>query len=342
MESSTETTTAGKETAHEQSESYVRAPIQTWFVHKLKSSTMADWIMVILTCCIATATILYTMYARNQWTVMSGQLAAMNNQIIEMKEAGKQTDRLIEEASAQAKATNTLAEQAKAQTDKMAESLKKTDKLIGATNKLAAEAKRQADASIRQFQATERPWVSIDDITSKPLQFVNATAMLIFRYNLRNTGRSPAIAVDVRSKLTPINLAIYSSDGLAKLLTDYCEPFSKQQDQAAKFPIFPGDKIPGVQTPGLSPREVQAGLKSSDNDNYGVMSFKGRIPVALLVCVDYQFSFSPGHHQSRYAYQVAVPISPGEGIYVGFDGRGFVPEGTYPDARLLNMGQTAD
>jgi hypothetical protein len=83
----------------------------------------------------------------------------------EMNSGGLDTKALAEATGKQAAAAETLAKQAKTQTDKMAESLKQTDALIRqatqqtiATNNLAAEGKRSADIA----QAQQSPWVGIE------------------------------------------------------------------------------------------------------------------------------------------------------------------------------------
>src|SRR5260370_3179734 len=80
------------------------------------------------------------------------QLGVMSDQLAEMKSGGKDTHDLAVAAGKQADDTKALADQAKAQVDKMAESVAKTDSLIKETTKqanstaeLAREAKRSAD-----------------------------------------------------------------------------------------------------------------------------------------------------------------------------------------------------
>ena len=97
--------------------------VWTWIKSKAEDVTLADWAMVFFTFVLAATTIVFTVYAKRQWE--------------EMHSGGEDTKK--------------LAEQAKAQTDKMADSLSKTDALIRqateqalATNNLASVV-RQAD-----------------------------------------------------------------------------------------------------------------------------------------------------------------------------------------------------
>jgi hypothetical protein len=121
-----------------------------------------------------------------QWHVMDGQLR-------EMRSGGRDTGEI-------AKAAKALADQAKAQTDTMKDSLAKTDSLITqatdqatATNNLAVQAKRAANIAQRSLEESERPWVGVTGVTFKDNveigKILNATAVI------QNSGNSPAIHV---------------------------------------------------------------------------------------------------------------------------------------------------
>lgn len=167
---------------------------------------------------------------------------------------------------------------------------------------------------------------------SYALYFAGGHANAGLTYNLRNTGRSPAVAVDVRAKLFPISLLRYLPDQHREIENAFCERFRTQQDQAVKHSLFPGDKIPGNDNVlPLYPKDIDEGRKRSEGRDFR----KGYVPVALIICVDYQFSFAPEHHQTRYAFQFVTPINGGV-----FDD--FKPEGRYPDAKLLYLSQSAD
>src|ERR1700685_11186 len=77
---------------------------------------------------------------------------------------GIDTHDLAVAAGKQADAAKSLADQAKAQTDKMGELIQKTSDQADATNKLAREAKRSADIARNTFNAVNRPYVGIEGI----------------------------------------------------------------------------------------------------------------------------------------------------------------------------------
>jgi hypothetical protein len=205
-------------------------------------------------------------------------------------------------------------------------------------------ARNQFDAAQRNFEIDQRPWVALSDTTlTQPLQFTSNGASLAFKYTLSNAGRTPAIFVNIQSKLRPIQLTTYTGADFTNLLIDQCRPTPQMQDSTISFPgdprlpVFPGDSALGVQMPQIGTKDLEAGWKASEAEHHAL---PGESPIALIVCVDYQFNFKQGHHQSRYAFQLGKPLSVGNGIYGGFSG--FAPEGTYPDVRFMVMGQSVD
>src|ERR1035438_7092379 len=51
--------------------------VWNWIKAKASEASLADWAMVLFTLIIAISTIVYTVYAKRQWSVMSDQLAEM-------------------------------------------------------------------------------------------------------------------------------------------------------------------------------------------------------------------------------------------------------------------------
>jgi len=140
----------------------------------------------------------------------------------EMRSGGRDTHDLAVAAKAQA-------DQATAQTQKMAESLTKTDSLIKATtaqvkaaNDLASEAKRAADLSKQTVDAEsarfiddQRPYLWVNK-TDAPLLQAGHKAIWSFEYT--NYGRSPAIGVVLRAQ------TIFGSGSRARIRNDLYNP----------------------------------------------------------------------------------------------------------------------
>lgn len=140
-----------------------------------------------LTGVIAFATVLYTIVAERQ--------------LHEIYTGSKDTHYLAIAGGKQADAARIQSEQAKAQTEKMTESIAKTDDLIQrateqarATNKLAQQAKRQADTAISSFDASERPYIGIERISYVEDQLNKIVTIVAI---LKNFGANPAEGLQI-------------------------------------------------------------------------------------------------------------------------------------------------
>jgi hypothetical protein len=133
-----------------------------------------------------------------RWAKVSALMAFLtfvfiSAQWYEMHTTGADTHDLAVAAGKQADA-------AKAQIEKMGESLAKTDKLVGATSDLAKEAKRSADAatnslgvSRRAMQLDQRAWINIS-MPGKPM--IQEQSPIMFSVRLLNTGKTIAKNVE--------------------------------------------------------------------------------------------------------------------------------------------------
>jgi hypothetical protein len=131
-----------------------------------------------------------------------------------MRSSSGDTHNLAVAAKAQAGQMKDFAARMKDQADRTRELSDRT-KIIAeqaivqanAATAAARAAQRAATGSETQFNASERAWVSLDGISfSEPLHFAVDGASATIAYNLRNTGRSPAIDVTFASKLVPTSV----------------------------------------------------------------------------------------------------------------------------------------
>jgi hypothetical protein len=97
--------------------------------------------------------------------------------------------------------------------------------------------------------------------------------------------------------------------------------------------IFPEDQIAQSDGIDLPARYIDAALEERGHQP---AVFRGSITLALVACIDYQFSFAPGHHQTRYAFWVGVPGPSG-----WWNGN-IKPEGVPAGIALRLSGQSAD
>jgi len=160
---------------------------------------------------------------------------------------------------------------------------------------------RQANIMERQIAAMERPWIAVNVSVASPLQFNRkdrkGNAGLNFTFSLKNVGHSVAVGVNAEAKI------IAWKDDLA-------QPIKRQRnfcDEVRQSMVDPSERgitlFPDEQTVQIIGFEI-----SSVDVESAVLPFKGTegkyFSPVLVGCVDYQFSHSPTHHQTRFIYQI--------------------------------------
>ena len=237
------------------------------------------------------------------------QLQVMTGQLREMQESSSQTSQLIVNAAHQANETHDLAVSA---------------------GKQANAAKSVADTAARSLELSERPWVSIDFksmFITKPLMLNSNGASMYIGYSWKNTGHSPAMHIHSQNKLIVLSMTKLAEAEAAERQAALCDPLRKlPRWHILEITIFPDDAFPFNEGLGLDQGEIAAGLKSRES---GPASHPGYISLALVGCIDYQFSFAPEHHQTRYAFWVGIPGP------LGLWKSDLKPEGVQPDVKLI-------
>jgi hypothetical protein len=184
------------------------------------------------------------------------------------------------------------------------------------TARIAADAARDsADVAGKTLVAANRPWISADISIASDLTFgAPAAAQMTFKFILKNTGNTPGVSVEIRPKLTILELGVSAVGPPA----DYSQPVQTVPEKAlmdlcqtakifgdAVFPdrpitgdaIFPGDTLSHRVTMQLSKDEVEKARASSYHKVLNLM---------LLVCVNYKSPLATGSRQTGYIFFVST------------------------------------
>ena len=161
-------------------------------------------------------------------------------------------------------------------------------KTLNATRIAADAAKIQATTAQREFELSERPWVYVKNISpNDDLTYNKRGARYSFRFTLSNVGHSPAAA-------TWVYIDPYFT-GMGKTI-DYliaqratCDPLRKRKRNSRTLgtTLFPGQEK-------IFPQDVFVKPASSAD------IFDG----TFVGCIDYQFEFAEGHHQTPIIFSV--------------------------------------
>jgi len=122
----------------------------------------------------------------------------------EMHSGGVDTKALADAAGKQAEAANTLAEQAKAQTGKMDESLKLTGQAVNAATISAKAAKVSVEVTRTIMKVDKRAWIGLDYITPDPL-ILEVGKTFGYKAGIINTGKTPALNLRIYSIIEPVD-----------------------------------------------------------------------------------------------------------------------------------------
>lgn len=228
----------------------------------------------------------------------------MHDQLAEMHSNSDLTYHMALNAGNQAGAAKAQSEQAIKQTEKMAESLMKTDNLITqattqatATNNLVNQAKRQTELAKTQLEFSERPWVGIQG----PIDVIGSIhtypSAVNFAYDLKNVGKSVALGV-----VTTIWLRSGSADGFSLMRSNYCE---ENAETERKYIAFEHEhkRTPTGET-FILPDGVEHNQNTPQNDAPKISAEN----VYALFCTVYYDKFDTVHvTQSTYCFTGLFP-----------------------------------
>jgi hypothetical protein len=152
-----------------------------------------------------------------------------------------------------------------------------------------------------QTEQSNRPWVKIDPIQHSGLT-VNKDGSEQFSmiFAMTNTGHSPSTHVHLEAQLFAISLAQSFTEPVKeqKIICDRLRN-STNQSEFSPFTLFPDQTT--TRNTGMS-------ISQSDLMKASVTITKGdprRAFMPIVVgCVDYQFTFEGGHHQTGFAYDL--------------------------------------
>lgn len=217
--------------------------------------------------------------------IYSGQLQVMRGTLAEMKRSGGTSADQLWQAIGN---MNWMARTADGSLHQSQQAMDDSRRLLGG----------QLSTMQKQFEALDRPWVSISVSPIKPLLYdgktgVNAT----FIFSPTNVGRSPAQEVQIEPRL------IIGSMGtnVTGIQQRMCRQMEKGQGMPA-YILFPGPGSPQEISLQLSVADINAFFTPFEL-NQGPID---PIPIILVGCVDYVFASSTRHHHTGFAFDVLM------------------------------------
>jgi hypothetical protein len=159
----------------------------------------------------------------------------------------------------------------------------------------------------QEFELSQRPWVYPTPSITKPITYdaKGANIAITIHFALTNIGHSPAVRTQiVMNGLPYINDAKVDPVALQKHV---CGDARKSPNAFLPITIFPEQKVEQGEDRSVyinlqTLKQVYGAFESQSGERLAP-SFN-TFEVIIIGCIDYQFEFRKGHHQTPFIWQI--------------------------------------
>lgn len=162
----------------------------------------------------------------------------------------------------------------------------------------ADAAKKSAEIAEKTLIATQRPWVSVHMAIASGLQFSANEARITIRFNVKNVGNSPAIAIGIHPLIYLQTLKRDMMEeqkkvcGKLETTIDISKPF-------LRYMLFPNENF--IQNFSLSISRADIDRSQAEfAETYKDMPPSNFISPVLVGCVSYRFAFDGSIHKTGF------------------------------------------
>jgi hypothetical protein len=164
-----------------------------------------------------------------------------------------------------------------------------TAKMYCANRDAANAATFAAKTSAKELELSERPWVSSQMAIDGPFEFnVNGVNVHI-KFQLTNTGHSPALATQISPQMTS---AFSEGQSAVELLTHTCSAMTRAVIQGPGFGValFPNQPLEETISFGMGKEDLQKAIKRTNDITWP----------SLVVCIGYRSTFTDTVYHTGY------------------------------------------
>ena len=155
-------------------------------------------------------------------------------------------------------------------------------------------AKEQLGVMQKQFEAADRPWLSVDAVPNGPLVFRSLGAGVNVKFTVKNVGHSVANEAVV---IADVFIGKSGEDVYGKAIERQRQICEETTTTITSHTVFPGDMFTDGQ---LVIAKIPAMENGREADN--------TLPFFLIIgCVDYRFGDQPARHRTNFIYEVVGP-----------------------------------
>jgi len=196
--------------------------------------------------------------------------------------------------------------------------------LAGATYWLASDAHQQLSVmggQLNEMRAERRPWIEVDAYIGG-VTWDAQGGHIALRYEIKNTGRSPALHVLLRDKIVPF----LSPDPHSAPFVLLKQMSREQRNRGAHlgYPVLPGQTISSQLTKDYSREELEKYQRDIGKAYATNSSDDAFLQLTLGYVVDYTFDVGTEHHQTYCLLMInyvdpKAPLGPGKELTIGKD-----------------------
>jgi hypothetical protein len=165
-----------------------------------------------------------------------------------------------------------------------------------------------ADTARKELELSQRPWVSLENFSiESPLTFDNNGAHVTIGYEVRNTGRSPAIRgfwqPEFFLQFGEVPSPVEKRDDACKFAAYRS---TKVTDSRITETWFPGDGIPKRLGLSIEPNDIAKALEIPKQmfPNSGQTKDFEAIYPDLVICVAYRAAFTDAQYHTGYILEL--------------------------------------
>jgi hypothetical protein len=175
------------------------------------------------------------------------------------------------------------------------------------TRDLFRAAETQALLTQRIFVSTERPWMSVVSATAGQLTVTPEQSTLIVRFILKNTGKTPAMDVNLFAELFVYTKNERSDAAALEGVVQRTLSLNKKSGET----FFPGDERGEMELGAVNAQRGLVITRAAIEASYPPAE---KVNVAIVGCVIYRFTFEEGQHFTPFIFH-GFSIPKAEGRY---------------------------
>lgn len=183
-------------------------------------------------------------------------------------------------------------------------SLSDLNQNVAETHKQAIAAATQAAIAQQEFELSERPWVSVEPAQISDLTFDGNGAHFSVVFVIKNIGHSPAAHSRLEAQLIIPEAANFVREPLQHQ-KELCDKLRSSKDglEFNTSTLFPDITRPIKADLSVNAIELQKGVDDLQKEQ-NVKTRPFLMNLLVVGCVDYQFEFQKGNHQTGFIYSL--------------------------------------